>query len=667
MHTGSPGSPPRRKPTVLVLVAAVLTLLFGGAAPALAHTALSASDPADGSVLQTPPRQVTLTFTESISFPDEALRVLSPANERVNPRPAQHADGKANTARVDLSGELPEGTYTVAWRVISADGHPISGAFTFSLGRPSQTAATVTTDSPDDTAVGRLYGFFRYLAYSGLALLVGATAFILLCWPAAVALRPVRRLVVAGWATLVVATVALLLLRGPYEAAGSLASAFDLARLTRTATGKPGIAFLVRLALLLAAAAAMRWYPAVRPVREGDGSQPPDFGVRFRMAGTALALGLGLTWATAEHASAGLQVPLAIPVAALHLVAMGVWLGGLITLVIALRDRGPGGHVLPAPAVARFATLAFRAVAVLVGTGLYQSWRQVGSWEALTGTSYGRTLVVKVAAVVLVLYVASYSRRAAARLLQEREPAGAAQRTPEPEVVRVAQLVGGSGPREVTGGSGGPDAAAEGRADGVGGVGEDGAGGDGGISEDGGDGGIDRDGDSAGPSPVEQPEQYRRGLRRTVAAEAVLGVVVLAITTLLTGTQPSRAAASESASVAVGQEPQAKVVTVPFDMGTANHRGQVQITLAPGRVGENTVEAVVFSEDGGLATVPELRLTLTQRASGIGPLDAKLKNQKGYWATYDLRLPMAGEWNLDIVVRTTDIDQVTVHGTVRIT
>ncbi|MGW2275957.1 copper resistance CopC/CopD family protein [Streptomyces yangpuensis] len=655
MHTGSPGSPPSRKPlTVLVLVAAVLALLFGGAAPALAHTALSGSDPADGSVLQTPPRQVTLTFTESISFPDEALRVLSPANERVNPRPAQHADGKANTARVELSGELPEGTYTVAWRVISADGHPISGAFTFSIGKPSETAATVTTASPDDTAVGRLYGFFRYLAYSGLALLVGAAAFILLCWPAAVGLRPVRRLLVAGWAALVVATVALFLLRGPYEAAGSLASAFDPARLGRTATGKPGIAFLTRLALLLAAAAAMRWHPAVRPVRAGDGCPPPDFGVRFRLAGTALALGLALTWATAEHASAGLQVPLAMPVAALHLVAMGVWLGGLITLVIALRDRGAGGRVLPASAVGRFATLAFRAVAVLVGTGLYQSWRQVGSWEALTGTSYGRTLVVKVAAVLLVLYVASYSRRAAARLLQDPVPAGEAQRTPEPEVVRVAQLVGASGPQEVTGGSGGSGAATKGRAD------------DGAADADA-DGDGDGDADGAGPSPAEESERCRRGLRRTVAAEAVLGVVVLAITTLLTGTQPSRAAASESASVAVGQEPQAKVVTVPFDMGTANHRGQVQITLAAGRVGENTVEAVVFSEDGGLATVPELRLTLTQRESGIGPLDAKLKNQKGYWATYDLQLPMAGEWTLDIVVRTTDIDQVTVHGTVRIT
>ncbi|MFE3936925.1 hypothetical protein ACFXPJ_24955, partial [Streptomyces goshikiensis] len=176
---------------------------------------------------------------------------------------------------------------------------------------------------------------------------------------------------------------------------------------------------------------------------------------------------------------------------------------------------------------------------------------------------------------------------------------------------------------------------------------------------------ADAPGDTA-EAPRFEADAYRRGLRRTVTAEAVLGVVVLVVTTVLTGTQPSRAA-GERVAVASAAEPQAQVVTVPFDMGTANHQGTVQITLTPGRVGENTVEAVVYTPDGGLATVPELRLSLTQDALGIGPLDAKLKNLKGYWAAYDLRLPMPGVWTLNITVRTTDIDQVTVRDTVRIT
>ncbi|WP_229334626.1 copper resistance CopC/CopD family protein [Streptomyces flavotricini] len=614
--------------TVLALVASLFALLLGGAGPAFAHAGLSGSDPADGTVLKTEPRYVTLTFTESVGFSDDSLRVLSPRNERVNPRPAQHVDGKDDTARVELSGKLPQGTYTVAWRVVSADGHPISGAFVFSIGAPSETAAVVATGSPDDTAVGRLYGVLRYVAYSGLALLVGAAAFVLVCWPAAGAVRPVRRLLVVGWAALTASTVVMLLLRGPYETAGGVTSAFDPAQWGGTVTGRPGAALIARLVLLAVTAVFLR-----RSVRRPDRTDP---GVRGRLVGALLAAALAVTWAAAEHASAGIQVALAMPVAALHLLAMGVWLGGLVTLLLLLRRRGSDGREVPAAAIGRFSTLAFSAVAVLVGTGVYQSWRQVGSWEALSTTSYGKTLVVKIAAVVMVLWAASFSRRWTARLVRGASPATDVSTVPAPERVRVAQPVGAPAPAAGTELGTAPGAPAG-----------------------------DAPGDEGEPPPF-GAGTYRRSLRRMVTVEAVLGVLVLVITTVLTGTQPSRAAGERAAAASAG-EPRVKVVTVPFDMGTANHQGTVQITLAPGRVGENTVEAVVYTSDGGLAAVPELRLTLTQDELGIGPLDAKLKDQKGYWAAYDLRLPMPGVWTLNITVRTTDIDQVTVHDTVRVT
>lgn len=237
----------------------------------------------------------------------------------------------------------------------------------------------------------------------------------------------------------------------------------------------------------------------------------------------------------------------------------------------------------------------------------------------------------------LVLWVASFSRRWTARLLHGAAPAVAGtSAVREPERVKAAV-----GAPAVTDGAEAP-----------------------GVTET--PGGGEAPGGARPPMP--QADAHRRGLRRTVAAEAVLGVVVLAMSTLLTGTQPSRAEAGIAAAVtAAAQEPQAKVATVPFDMGRPGHQGAVQVTLAPGRVGENTVEAVVFSADGGLATVPELRLTLTQEALGIGPIDARLKNQKGFWGVYDLQLPMPGEWTLNITVRTSEIDQVTVRGSVNIT
>ena len=645
-----PTAPRRtRKPlTVLVLFGAMLTLLLGGAGPASAHAIVTGSEPADVSVVKTAPKQVTLTFNETVSLAEGSLRVLSPKNLRVDRGTVQHEAGKTNTAHVMLAGKLPEGTYTVSWRVVSSDGHPISGAFTFSIGQPSTTTATVPVESRADTATSRPYGFFRYVAYSGLALLIGVVLFTLVCWPAGAGLRPLRRLLMTGWIALFASTVVLLLLRGPYESGKGLSAVFDLSLLGRTLTGRSGWALGARLLLLAAVgillarlASRLRREtaesspdPTIEPVTDHPATQS-QIGLGIRAVGALFAVGLALTWAAAEHASAGLQVPLAIPVSVLHLLAMAVWLGGLVALLVAL-FRAPADTVVPAAAVARFSQLAFAAVVVLVTTGLYQSWRQVGSLVALSTTEYGRLLLFKSIAVVLVLTVAAFSRQWTAQLVQEQPQKGNVLAA-EPQPVRIAQTVGvgasssshTSGGLDSTTGPPAPPAPPTPR-------------------------------DSADEPGPPDSGQHRRALRRSVAVEAVLGVVVLVITTMLTGTQPSRAAVPSAATLAEAREPTVQVALVPFDVGIPNGNGRVQITFAPGRVGDNTVEAVLYGADGLPFAAPELHLTLTQRAQGVGPLDAKLADRGGYWATDRLRLPLPGTWTLRVTVRVTDVDQVTV-------
>ncbi|MCX4920014.1 copper resistance CopC/CopD family protein [Streptomyces sp. NBC_00687] len=625
-----------RSLTVLVLVGAVLGLLFASAGSASAHASLTSSDPADGSVVKSAPQTVTLAFTEDVALADGSVRVLSPDNERVNPKPAQHAAGRDDTAQVALRGKMPKGTYTVAWRVVSSDSHPISGAFTFSVGKASATTAVVPTGSSDDSAVARLYGFLRYLAYSGLALLVGVTVFTFGCWTDAAALGPVRRLAAAGWITLLAATLGLLMLRGPYEAGRGLGAVFDFALLERTLAGKSGLALAARL-WLLAAVAALFVVAKARTRAAGDAENPgkrvPAGGAAVRVAGVLLAVGLALTWAGAEHASAGIQVPVAIPAAVLHLLAMAVWLGGLVTLGVIL--RWAPADALPAGAVARFSRLAFAAVIALTATGVYQSWRQVGSWRAITSTDYGRLLTVKIVLVICVLLAAAFSRRWTTMLA----PATAKAPQPLPAASRVPVPAGhGSGTAHAL--SGGAD--------------------------DGADEGSSSRGVDEAPGAGSGSEAVRRRLRRSVAAEAVLGVVVLAVTTVLTGSQPSRAEQQNATSAVVSRTLPAVVVTVPFDLNIPYGNGKVQITLDAGRVGENTVQALVYGPDDGIATVPEVRLTLTQQARKIGPLDAKLTDQGGYWWTDSLRLPLAGVWTMKVTVRISDVDQVTVSHTVTI-
>ncbi|MFI9610968.1 copper resistance CopC/CopD family protein [Streptomyces sp. NPDC052023] len=608
----------RRLRRPLLLVAALALVLLGGASPASAHSALGDTAPRDGAVLDAAPRHITLTFTESVGLMDGSVRVIDPKNRSVDTGEAAHPGNRADTVRVGLPADLADGTYTVAWRVVSADSHPVSGAFIFSVGEPSATTAAVTAPA-EDPATAALHNIARYAAYGALALLIGVTVFMsaVLGGPAAA----LRRLLPAAWLTLVISTVALLLLRGPYERGTGLTDALDPAVLGATLTTRPGLALLARLALLGAALVLVR--------RSAGRTAHP-------VAGIALCVALALTWAAAEHASAGIQVPVAMTSSVLHLLAMAVWLGGLTALLVVLH-RTP--HDLTSAAVARFSRLALASVAVLTVTGVYQSWRGLGSWEALTGTTYGRFLVAKVAAVAVLLAAAGFSRRWTHRWAAA-EPARAEAGA------RVLETVGAGGaaiePVEPLTGMSGAAEAAHG----------------------------DAGGHPAGQDQEQDPgpDRHRRALRRSVLAEFVTGVLVLMITTLLTVAVPGRAATEAAAAQAsTGADgPTAASSTVPFDVGTANGRGKVQLDLAPGRVGQNRVQAIVFGPDGGIVTVPELSLSFTLRAQDVGPIDAELENRGGYWDTDELRLPLPGVWTMRITVRTTDIDQVTVEKDVRI-
>ncbi|MGV9391924.1 copper resistance CopC/CopD family protein [Streptomyces olivaceus] len=578
------------------LGALLVLLLLGGAGPASAHAALVSADPEDGAVLQRAPGHVTLAFSESVGLRDDSFRVLDPGGHRVRTGDTGHADGRSETARVALPGGLGEGTYTVAWRVVSADSHPVSGAFTFSVGTPSSTVASVDTGPTEDPLTTNLHRIARYLSYLAAALLIGTAAFVALCRPPDAA--PLRRPLVAGWWTLLGATVALLVLRAPYEAGTGPSGALDPDALGDTLTARPGVLLLIRLALLGPAALFL-----ARTFRTPVGERHPRPGPLAATAGGALAVALALTWAASEHASAGIQVPAAMTSSTLHLLATAVWLGGLTALLLTLRSAGD------AATVARFSRVALASVTVLAVTGVYQSWRGLGSWQALTGTAYGRLLLAKVVLVAVLLAAAAVSRRWTAAL------ATAAAAAHEPARERVPQPAGGPPAPEP------PTAPAD-------------------------------TGDAAPATAA-----LRRGLRRSVLAEAVVAAVVLAVTTVLTGTQPGRAVDEAARTAPAGGVLPASVTTIPFEIGTAG-RGTVQITLDPGRTGDNAVQAVVFGPDGSLAAVPELRLSFTLPDQHVGPIDAELVDRGGYWSANTVTLPLPGTWTMKTTVRVSEIDQV---------
>ncbi|MGC4999515.1 copper resistance CopC/CopD family protein [Streptomyces sp. DT195] len=626
--------------TLVLLLLAVTGALFAGAAPASAHAALTGSDPAQGVVVDRAPTQISLTFSEQVALGDGSLRVLDPKGKPV--QSGKPANVSGTTYAVRLRAGLADGTYTVAYQVVSADSHPVAGAYTFSIGAPSRTVVSDTGAGAGGGAVGGLYSFGRYLSYAGFIVLVGGAAFVLACWRQGAGVRALQRLVVGGWLTLTAATLGLLLLRGSYTSSGKLGDVFDLDLLGQVLQTKTGAALVSRLLLLAAAAlfvAVLFGAYARREEEEGaEGTEGTaeeaaaerrDLGFGLAIGGIVVAAGLAASWAMAEHASTGLQPGIAMPVDIVHLLAVACWFGGLTALLVALY-RAPADTPLGTGAVGRFSRLAFGSVLALVATGVYQSWRQLGSWSAFTDTRYGQLLLVKLGLVAVMVGLAWISRRWTGRLA---EP-GATE--PEPEEVAVAAAV----PTGVATAESGERAAQLAR---------------------------QRDAiDTARRKRLRDADPNRSGLRRSVLAEAAVAVVLLAVTTALTQTEPGRTeqearAASAPATGSPADSSGALTLDMPFDTGGENGKGLVRIDLDPARVGANEMHLYVQRPDGRPYDIPEVKVALTLKAKKIGPLPVAPEHiTTGHWASSGVQVPMAGDWEVAVTVRTSDIDQVTV-------
>lgn len=644
--------------TLLLLAAAVLGSLLVVAPPASARAVLTGSEPMQGAVICGAPNKVTLTFSEDVTLSGDSIRVLDPRGNRVDTGEIQDLGrGKVVKYGVGLRSGLPEGTFTVAWKVVPGDGHPVSGAFTFANGNPSTTPGAPTAQQAGSGLVGTLYGTARYTSYAGFVLLVGGGVFVLACLPAGARARPLRRLVAGGWALLAASTVTLLLLRTPYTGSGRLADAFDLGGLWAVVETKAGAALVSRLLLLAVAALFVAVLFGAYARRENAGERK-NLASGLAVGGAVVAVGIAATWALAEHASTGIQPALAVPVDVLHLLAVAAWLGGLTALLVSLyrepfAERG---------AVRRFSRMAFGSVIVLAGTGAYQAWRQVGSWDALTSTSYGRLLLVKIGLVGVVVGLGWVSRRWTARLRDSARPgaegapvAGEALAAQGAGLAKAATGEAVPGTREARASRGADDAdAAE--------------------VTSGGRAAVPADPIRAAQLARQQAAQataYRKrlrdadpersGLRRTVLAEAAVAVVLLGVATMLTGTQPARTEEAARAAPAVVRP----VVTgIPFDTGGRDGKGTARLELDQAGT---ALHVWLTRPDGSPLDANDVKISFTLAAKDIGPLSiAPSRIGAGRWSASGVQLPIPGDWKVSITVRTSGIDQVTETRNVKI-
>ena len=338
--------------SVAALLAALLALLLP-APLAHAHAVLVSSDPVDGATLPSSPARVTLTFDEPVRLIPGAVQVISTTGTKVDRGVRLLSDNA--TVELSLPPDLPRGSYTATWRLMSADGHEVSGSVSFGVQQAVDEPASPNARSVPSSSVAA--DVARGLRYAGLVLCFGVLAAARLVWRWALASRRTRILAGIGWLLLAAATVIDAVTTGPdyFQAA-----------------------LLVLLAVATRAGTAL-----------------------FLTVATAFAV----TVAASGHAAAGPDPWLATAVTTVHLLAMALWLGGLCVLTLV---------VLPArrtDELQRWSQVAFGCVAAVVLSGEYQAWRQVSPIESLWSTGYGMALCAKVFLVTLMVALAYLGRR----------------------------------------------------------------------------------------------------------------------------------------------------------------------------------------------------------------------------------------------------------------
>lgn len=355
------------------------SFLSFGARSVLAHAVIESTEPTANSVLSKAPTSVSLNFDEPVDTSLGWMRVFDADGKRVVAAKLGRGDGD-DSVRVAMP-ELADGGYLVVWRVMSADGHAVEGAFGFQIGESSlpvgnDVVSTVVGAQGDNQLPGRVAGAGRYISYVALALLFGLCVLNLTS----------RRLRVSMIGAIgAVSVLVVLLMTGPNTLGGTVADAFDGSLLADTISTRSGTMMVARI-LFFAAVAIV-------------GSRMPR-----RILGLILTL-LAATFAAGGHSGSESPVVIAILVTTVHVAAVSIWVGGILAVLV---------HGLTSNlenSVQRFSKIMNFVLPAVVLSGVLTATRNLGGLSGLFDSTYGKLTISKLLLVIAMGVIAIIVRR----------------------------------------------------------------------------------------------------------------------------------------------------------------------------------------------------------------------------------------------------------------
>jgi copper transport protein len=389
---------------VVVVTAGALAL----PAAAWAHAALLRTLPQASGTVNTPPREVALTYSEAVEPRFAIVSVTDAAAHQETAGPPRRSPSDPDTLLIPLK-HVGEGWYLVYWRVISVDGHPVRGAFTFAVGpNPGPAPQFVIPSISESAATPRLVTA-RWLAFLTVMVALGLAVLRLgIARPVArrVPGTQLRAISIAFGIAAVLGLLAIpvyLLLATADFALRSVLSVGALVPLVRvSAFGRGMFDLWICFALfVLAASVAIR---IDRPDRPQRSVAELLAAIGVVLSGAAVLLVPGLSGHAAQTSPRGLSLLFDWT----HLAAGSIWIGGLAGMLVFWRTL-PAGTRVPGLAVAvpRFSNVALGSVLVLIASGTGASLEHLPTIGSLWQTSYGQAILVKIGLLTLTIPIAA--------------------------------------------------------------------------------------------------------------------------------------------------------------------------------------------------------------------------------------------------------------------
>ncbi|WP_068504007.1 copper resistance CopC/CopD family protein [Paenibacillus kribbensis] len=419
----------------LLLLCLPLLILFPRSS--WAHAFVIESSPTENQVLDKSPSQVSITFNEDLQSAFMSIKVTDEAGKRVDTGKAQLNPEHKATMEIKLIPGMKAGIYTVNWRALSADGHPINGVIPFQVGSGSDAYTNQTAASEGSIASRLDLIAVRWFLYIGISLLFGALCFRLFILPslyqgkgnAAEELDQRSSAALPRWPVLLwigygITSAAILIslpLQASWDAGVSIGEGFTLPILGEALqfTGAGQVWFIQMILVLLLSVTLIYTLDHSISIRQRR---------LWGYSSVILTLIVMLSKAFVGHPAAATHPAPAIAADFVHLAAAAFWIGSLAVMAVCLPVAGVELPVsertaLRQAALRRFAGWGIAMVAALLATGIYGAVLYVPAPSMLLNTSYGLVLLGKAALLLVMLAFAASQFRSARQAAATRRAA----------------------------------------------------------------------------------------------------------------------------------------------------------------------------------------------------------------------------------------------------